>query len=259
MNNYRLLMASVICCKNKKLLFVQVPEFKYNCSFRRYWLHEAIQFPLQLQSARYCQKMSVVLVLILSLLATYFVYHRRFYLLLLKIPATRFPIRIFMKSILRFDINDLFRKVTDILNKFNGLGVVWVLHKPIVCVTLPEDLKIVLNSEHCQLKPSYIRLLFGEHTENMLFGSQDVWRSHRRILNPYFTSQSMPSLFPMLKERVKVMMKMMEKKEQQGEFNIFNVMTATSLETTLSVMELEVDIQSLSEEKRDAFSQGLVR
>jgi cytochrome P450 len=201
--------------------------------------------------------MSVVLVFILSLLATYFVYHRRFYLLLLKIPATSFPIRILMKSILRFDVFELYHKITDIIKNTNGLGVFWILYKPFVCVTLPEDLKIVLNSKHCQSKPSYLKILFGEHTENLIFGSREVWRSHRRILNPYFTSQSMPSLFPMLKERVKILMKMMEKKERQGEFNIFNVMTAMSLETTLSVMELEVDIQSLSEEKRDVFRLGV--
>jgi cytochrome P450 len=198
-----------------------------------------------------------VLVLILCLLAAYFVYHRRFYLLLLKIPATRFPIRILIKSILRLDFNDFFHKGMDILNNINGLSVLWVLHKPVVCVTLPEDLKIVLNSKHCQSKPRFITALFGEHSKNMFFGSADVWRSHRRILNPYFTSQAMPSLFPIIKDRVGAMMKVMEKKEHRSELNICSVMAAMSLESILSVMELEVDIQGRSATEIEGLSQGL--
>jgi cytochrome P450 len=201
--------------------------------------------------------MSVVLVLILCLVAAYFVYHRRFYLLLLKIPATSFPIRTIIKSIQSLNISELHYKVMDIFKNINGLTVFWILHKPAVCVTLPEDLKIVLNSKHCQLKPSFFKLLFGEHSENMIFGSADVWRSHRRILNPYFTSQAMPSFFPMIKDRVESMMMMMEKKEHRSELNIYSVMAAISLETILSVMELEVDIQGRSETEIEGLSKGL--
>jgi cytochrome P450 len=200
--------------------------------------------------------MSVVLVLILCFLAAYFVYHRRFFLLLLKIPATSFPIRIIIKSILSFNISELHHKMMDIFKNINGLTVLWFLHKPVVCVTLPEDLKIVLNSKHCQSKPSFITALIGEHSENMFFGSADVWRSHRRILNPYFTSQAVPSLFPIIKDRVGAMMKMMEKKEHRSEFNIYSVMAAMSLESILSVIELEMDIQGRSAKEIEDLSQG---
>jgi cytochrome P450 len=201
--------------------------------------------------------MSVVLVLTLCLLAAYFVYHRRFYLLLLKLPATSFPIRIIIKTILSLNISELFRKFSDFLKNINGLSVFWILHIPVVCVTLPEDLKIVLNSKHCQSRPSFLKFVFGEVTEHMFIGSPDVWRSHRRILNPFFTSQAMPSLFPMLKDRVRAMMKILEKKEHRSELNIFNVMAAMSLESILSVMELEVDIQGRSAKEIEGFSQGL--
>jgi cytochrome P450 len=201
--------------------------------------------------------MSVVSVLILCLLAAYFVYHRRFYLLLLKIPVTSFPMGILIKTIFSLNISELFRKVSDVLKNINGLTVLWVLHKPVVYVILLEDIKIVLNSKHCQSKPSFFKLVFGEHSENMFVGSPDVWRSHRKILNPYFTSQAVPSLFPIIRDRVGAMMKIMEKKQHRSEFNIYNMVTAMSMESILSVMELEVDIQGRSETEIEGLRQGL--
>lgn len=119
-------------------------------------------------------------------------------------------------------------------------------------MTTPEDAQTVFNSKKCLDKPYFLK--FTNLPEGSLFGNLEAWRSHRKILNPFFgTSALRVNNIPLFNKKAKILLKIVEKMEGKGEFNVFSNMIALTLETILKVMEYDVDIQNLQSEKRDVY------
>jgi cytochrome P450 len=133
------------------------------------------------------------------------------------------------------------------------LGPILVIH-----VMSPEDLKIVFNSKVCVDKPYFGSKFVRGFSKGSLFGTLDTWQSHRRILNPFFSPQSLrSSVIPIFNRKVSILVSNIEKMKGKGEFNVFHHMTALTLETILSVMNFERDIQNQETKSRDAFITNL--
>jgi cytochrome P450 len=93
--------------------------------------------------------------------------------------------------------------------------------------------------------------------EGSLFGPIDIWHRHRKILDPFFGAQKLKVLLPLFDEKSKKLTEMMKKHVNQGEIDIFFNMAALTLETVLSAMEFEVDLQNMDQKVRDSTIKNL--
>ncbi|KAG5670856.1 hypothetical protein PVAND_001090 [Polypedilum vanderplanki] len=196
----------------------------------------------------------ILFLTILVIILGYFWNNRRFWYLIWKIPKVA-AFDMTYKNIYNYYFGNtkiLFKVLESLFERTKGISIVKYFPVVMVNVVLPEDIKFVFNSKVCIDKPRLMIDLCGL-SEGTLFGKVKPWQAHRKVLNFYFTQQSLRSIIPIFNKRAKILMNNLSKSESKGEFNVFHNMTALSLETILSVMELEIDIQNLEEKDRDIF------
>ena len=73
----------------------------------------------------------------------------------------------------------------------------------------------------------------------------DLWRSHRKLLNPAFYPTILQSFLPALNDKSKILVKVLAQHLDKEEFNIFHPLSGCTLETLLSTsIGLKKDIQN---------------
>lgn len=160
-----------------------------------------------------------------------------------------------LRDLVTADTVKMHRLVTENFNNKSDLTKTWLGPILFVITKNPEDVKTVFNAKGCYDKPYFIK--FTQLQKGSLFGNIEYWRSHRKIMNPYFGVNGLKSVVPIFNEKTKIMMKNAGKYEGKGEFDVFHIMTALTLETILNVMDFKVDIQHQEEKSRDAFIKNL--
>lgn len=119
----------------------------------------------------------------------------------------------------------------------------WLGPELLIFADTPESLQIVLNSPKCLDKsPLYDRLLL---TKGLVLAGGELWKNHRKILNPAFNLSVLQKLIPTFDEKSKIFVKNLETKVGQNQFDVFTYMSACSLETLLKgTMGVDRDIQT---------------
>jgi cytochrome P450 len=81
--------------------------------------------------------------------------------------------------------------------------------------------------------------------KGLLVGSGELWRNHRKILNPAFSISILQKLVPVFDEKSTVFVKNLKELVDKTEFDVYGYMSACSLETLLKgTMETNRDFQS---------------
>jgi Cytochrome P450 len=179
--------------------------------------------------------------------------HRNFRFLILswKIPSLKFSI---VKNLRRkIDNRTICKLLYDHLWQVQNVAKVWLGPCFFVIVASPEYVKVVMNK--CLDKAWMVD--FMQLEQSVLFGSGNVWQTHRKIMSPYFGVNTVKNLIPMFQESARLLIENVEKKSGRGEFDVFNFMAALTLETVLKAMELEVDLQNQEPKKRDVAIENL--
>ncbi|KAL7025554.1 hypothetical protein ACKWTF_013530 [Chironomus riparius] len=204
--------------------------------------------------------MIVLIILIFSILfwiVKYFWDHRRFYYLAYKIPTSSFDYS--FSGIYKFftaDNKTMLNILNEILNNENEIVKIWLGHILLVVANNPDDIKTIFNAKQCYDKPSFVKVC-AKIEKGSLFGYLEYWRSHRKVMNPFFGLQGLKALIPIFNDKSKIFIKNLEKMIDKEAFNIFHNMTALTLETILKVMEYDVDIQNQESKTRDVFIMNL--
>ncbi|CAG9806640.1 unnamed protein product [Chironomus riparius] len=204
--------------------------------------------------------MIVLIILIFSILfwiIKYFWDHRRFYYLAYKIPTSSFDYS--FSGIYKFftaDNKTMLNILNEILNNENEIVKIWLGHILLVVANNPDDIKTIFNAKQCYDKPSFVKVC-AKIEKGSLFGYLEYWRSHRKVMNPFFGLQGLKALIPIFNDKSKIFIKNLEKMIDKEAFNIFHNMTALTLETILKVMEYDVDIQNQESKTRDVFIMNL--
>lgn len=192
---------------------------------------------------------------IVFIITRFFWHWRRFFYLVHKIPLSNWDYS--LKGIyaaLTADNESMFWMIHGCFTE--KLTKTWLGLLLFVNVCSPEDVKIIMNAKECVNKPYFINK-FTRLTQGSLFGNDDVWLSHRKILNPFFGVQSLRTIIPIFNSKSQILVDNARKMVDKGEFNVFHYMTALTLETILKVMEFDVDIQNQKSESRDVFIKNL--
>lgn len=206
-------------------------------------------------------KMWITEILVFAMTAMTFAFvwrWRRFMQLANKIPNSGFGMK--NQNPVKFLLGDTVRVYNEFKAVFQEgkMTKTWGGHLLIVNIVTPEDAKIVFNSRTSSTTKPYFITEFSKMPEGSLFGHVDKWAAHRRILNYYFTQNSLRQVIPIFNEKSNILVDVIGKEVGKGEFNVFYNMTALTLETILAVMEVKVDIQRNENKKeRDVYIKNL--
>lgn len=110
-------------------------------------------------------------------------------------------------------------------------------------VDAPDDLQIILNSQDCTDKSSLYNIIPLQ--KGLLLAGGDLWKNHRKLLNPSFYVNVLQSFTPLFNQKSKILVKVLMKYESNGEFNVYQPLSACTLETLLATsIGIDQDIQN---------------
>ncbi|KAL7025580.1 hypothetical protein ACKWTF_013544 [Chironomus riparius] len=201
--------------------------------------------------------LEILIFTILFWIIKYFWDNRRFYYLASKIPTSAFDFSFSgIYNYLTADPKMMLKLVNGSFDNKSDIAKTWLGHVLFIIANNPNDIKTIFNAKQCYDKPSFIKFSAKMETGS-LFGELEYWRSHRKVMNPFFGYQGLKTVIPIFNEKTKILMKSLECMVDKEAFNIFHNMTALTLETILKVMEYDVDIQNQEAKSRDVFIKNL--
>lgn len=173
------------------------------------------------------------LVSLVAFYANFLWTRRRFYELAQKIPGKKgLPLIGLLHTFAFRNYKEFLKIFSSIPDYTKSLTKFWLGPVLIVMVNSPENIQTVLNAPQCQKKPSAFynawQALLG-----MVISHGDVWKSHRKILNGAFTLKVLQRFLPMFNEKSMKSITLMEKRVNNGEFDIYEDVAACSLETLM--------------------------
>ena len=190
---------------------------------------------------------SLVFGCFICLLAFYgnFVWRRRrLYYLASKIPGPKgLPLLGMAHKFINVDFTTILNTFISMSSGYTSISKVWLGPELLIFAADPESLKIVLNSDHCLDKsPFYKALMLNQ---GLVAGGGQMWKTHRKVLNPSFNIGVLKPLIPLFDEKSKILIKNLKEEIGKEPFDIFEYISSCSLETLLKgTMEVDRDIQS---------------
>lgn len=186
-----------------------------------------------------------LLVTVIAFYARFRWRRRRLYELASKFPGPKgFP---FIGIGHRY-LNQSFKGILEVTLGFSdGHGeepvAVWLGPELLIFPDTPEMLKTVMNSEHCLDKSKVYEVFLRRFGVGLAGGN--VWKRHRKILNPAFSLPILHQLVPIFDEKAKILVKNIRSLVGGEQFDAYERLSACSLETIFKgTMALDRDIQS---------------
>lgn len=185
--------------------------------------------------------------LFVTLVTWYGIYswkRRRLYRMASKIPGpSGVPFFGEALSVLGSDYSKAFRSLTSLAKDYATPSRIWYGPYCAIILDKPRDLQIVLNSPKCLQKAEVYQFIGLQ--KGLLVADVDIWRVHRKILDPSFNINVLQSFLPTFNKKGNILIRQLSKKANQGEFDIYPQISACTLESLLStMMRVERDIQS---------------
>lgn len=183
-------------------------------------------------------------IFLLALYATFMWRRRRFYQLAAKIPGPKgLPFIGIAYKLFYASFTEIFDTLMSVSLDYPSLKKCWIGPELLVFADTPESLKVVLNSQKCLDKsPLYDALML---TKGLVLLGGEMWKNHRRIINPAFSLRVLQNLIPLFDAKSKLLMKSLEKLVGGKQVDIFEFVSACSLETLLmGTMNHDQDIIS---------------
>jgi cytochrome P450 family 313 len=149
-------------------------------------------------------------------------------------------------SVIGDDHSKAFRSLTGLAKDYDTPARIWFGPYCAIILDNPKDLQIVLNSQKCIDKAEVYK--FIELRKGLLVSGGDLWKSHRKLLDPSFNVTVLNSLLPAFNEKGKILIRELNKRVGGGDFDCYNQVSGCTLETLLLTMfRIERDVQSNAE------------
>lgn len=182
-----------------------------------------------------------------ALLSFYLVYswkRRRLYRMASKIPGPKgLPFFGEALSVFGNDHSKAFKSLTGLAKDYDTPSKIWYGPYCAVILDKPKDLQIVLNSSKCLDKAEVYK--FVGITNGLLVSGGNLWRTHRKLLDPSFNVSALQSLLPTFNAKAKILVHQMKKRVSVKEFDCYTQISACTLESLLKTMfGIERDAQS---------------
>lgn len=137
-------------------------------------------------------------------------------------------------------ISDLYNVVEKIIAPFPDINKAWLGPFCIIDIRNPEYIKKILNSDKCIDRATFYSF---PYKSGLLISGGELWKRHRKILNPAFSTYKLQKFMPIVNEKARKLTEVLENKYLgKEEFNIVRLLSALTLENLLrSSFGLEKD------------------
>ncbi|CAO1404680.1 unnamed protein product [Diamesa tonsa] len=145
-------------------------------------------------------------------------------------------------KILGKNSHDTYKQILAIAREFPSPSKIWAGHYCVVVIDKPDDLQVVFNSQDA-IDKSIVYEKINKH--GLLVDGGDLWRSNRKLLNPAFNHTMVQTFSPMFNEKSRILVKVLVKHINKGEFDVYHPLSGCTMESLLSTsFGLEKDIQN---------------
>lgn len=136
-------------------------------------------------------------------------------------------------------LTDLYNVLEKIIAPFPDLSKGWLGPFCMIDLRKPEYIKKVLNSEKCIDRASFYSF---PYKTGLLISGGEMWKRHRKILNPVFSTNKLNKFMPIVNEKARKLGEAINAHINKGEFNVVRLLSALTLENLLqSSFGLEKD------------------
>ncbi|XP_063709425.1 cytochrome P450 4c21-like [Culicoides brevitarsis] len=150
---------------------------------------------------------------------------------------------------------DMFMLIQQICNEYKTPVRIWVGPMLLLYVTKPADIQRILMSNDC-LDKMYIYKLFGWES-GVLSTHANVWKNHRKLLNPCFAPSILTSFLHIFRNKSRVLVECLKKKvSSKEEIDIFPFLSACTLDTICATI-LDFDVDSQNSKQNVKFVEAL--
>ena len=138
--------------------------------------------------------------------------------------------------------SDIFKQLISLTLEFPSPSKFWAGYLCIVAIDKPDDLQVVLNSQDAIDKSIVYKQLLQN---GLLVDGGDLWRAHRKLLNPAFSPAILQSFLPSFNEKSRILVNVLAKHLNKDAFDVHHSLSGCTLEALFSTsIGLEKDIQN---------------
>lgn len=116
--------------------------------------------------------------------------------------------------------------------KYPKISYSWLFHYCMVDIRDADYIKVILTSEKSLDRADFY---FFPYKTGLLASSGDIWRKHRKMLNPAFSSGKILQFLPAINDKARILVEVLDSFVGKSSFNIvrhFSALTVDSLMKT---------------------------
>lgn len=115
--------------------------------------------------------------------------------------------------------------------RWGNLSKLWLGNRLFVYVDNPEHAEIILNAPSCINKGDSYKYIQEFVGIGLVTAKGDIWRRHRKLLNPSFSYNIVNKFVPIFNKHIRVLLQRLEEFSQLGNaFDIHAVMKNCSMD-----------------------------
>lgn len=126
----------------------------------------------------------------------------------------------------------IFQTIYDYLFEYKDVIKVWIGPKPLVCLTDPRDVEVILSSQDHIDKSSEYEFFKPWLGDGLLISTGQKWRAHRKLIAPTFHLNVLKSFIGVFNANSRNVVKNLAK-EDGKEFDCHDYMTEATVEILL--------------------------
>lgn len=132
---------------------------------------------------------------------------------------------------LRIKSQALYNEVERRIAAYPDLSKKWIgLFCLLVDIRKPDYIQKILNSDKCIERAAFYSF---PYKTGLLISSGEVWKRHRKILNPAFSSNKLNRFLPIVNEKARKLTNVLNDYVDKEAFNIIRLLSALTLESLL--------------------------
>ncbi|XP_058793775.1 cytochrome P450 4C1-like [Phymastichus coffea] len=180
----------------------------------------------------------------------------RYFSLRSKLSAIPGPINIpfigLTWQLINISSEDRFQFVNNLLGKYkNGITLIWIGPEPVVIITKPELIEVVLSSNTLITKASGYDSIKPWLGQGLVTSTGDLWFKHRKLITPTFHFNILEEYAAIMQDNVEILIECIEsqvRKDVNTPINIFEYAVKYTLDTICeTAMGVNINCQKKSD------------
>jgi cytochrome P450 len=139
----------------------------------------------------------------------------------------------------KIPITEVFSTIKKLVTEYPRPTRLWLGPRLFVVLDHPDDVQCVINSQNALYKDKVYKFLECFGGPGMITINGDMWKIHRKVLNPCFNMKILESYMPIFNNGSRILAENIEKHAGGDTFNIESYFHACTLdlviETTMGV------------------------